>query len=533
MPSPVTLKIKFKSASLQQFIERYSVDVSKGGIFIRTPKPLAVGTALKFEFQLQDGSQLITGNGTVVWIRESDPDKAGVAPGMGVRFDFLPPDSQKVLDQVLAQKQQAMEFSDQPTRVASPTDASAMAEASEPEPQPKPAPRPEVVAPLPAAPPPEPEPEPEPEPPPPVRAAEPPPKAVEPAPPEEEPESARKERLAKILFSSDETPQPTDEPPPRYPDSDDLEPSPVVEERKSSAVGWIVIVLLIGVCVAAYFLFLHKPSKPTTAAKPDATPTVQAGKDSTPTPASKPAGVTQKVTSEPEGAKILVDGKDTGKVTPADLDLEPEKEVEIRLDLPGKKLFTKKVTPNAEAAVEAKLDKPSARRVQLVSDPAGAMVLLNGMRLGKAPLDYKKPLPKGKVEVIFRLDGYNEAKKDLAGEQTWTREGEDEVLSVSVTLEKKEGAAPQPQPKIKRQPKPKPEPKDDDGDKPEPKAKKPEPKAKKPEPKAKKPEPKDVPDVTPDTKKKIEKKKAEPKDDGDKPDPDTKKGGVKKPSWSD
>ena len=34
--TPVTLKIKFKSETLEQFIERYAVDVSQGGIFIRT-----------------------------------------------------------------------------------------------------------------------------------------------------------------------------------------------------------------------------------------------------------------------------------------------------------------------------------------------------------------------------------------------------------------------------------------------------------------------------------------------------------------
>ncbi len=33
---PVNLRIKFRSESLQQFIERYGVDVSRGGIFIRT-----------------------------------------------------------------------------------------------------------------------------------------------------------------------------------------------------------------------------------------------------------------------------------------------------------------------------------------------------------------------------------------------------------------------------------------------------------------------------------------------------------------
>jgi uncharacterized protein (TIGR02266 family) len=102
--TPVTLKIKFKSATLDQFIERYSVDVSHGGIFIRTKDPLAVGTQLRFEFQLQDASPLISGEGTVVWTREHDPARVGVAPGMGVRFDKLASESQAVLDKILAMK---------------------------------------------------------------------------------------------------------------------------------------------------------------------------------------------------------------------------------------------------------------------------------------------------------------------------------------------------------------------------------------------------------------------------------------------
>jgi len=102
--APVTLKIKFKSATLDQFIERYSVDVSHGGIFIRTKEPLQVGTQLRFEFQLQDASPLINGEGTVVWTREHDPSRVGVAPGMGVKFDRLAQESQVILEKILAQK---------------------------------------------------------------------------------------------------------------------------------------------------------------------------------------------------------------------------------------------------------------------------------------------------------------------------------------------------------------------------------------------------------------------------------------------
>ncbi len=128
--TPVTLKIKFKSETLEQFIERYAVDVSQGGIFIRTKEPLAVGTQMRFEFQLRDASPLIGGEGTVVWTRENDPSRPAIAPGMGVRFDRLAEGSQTVLERILAEKAKQAPlrppsettkppmFTDTPTKVA-------------------------------------------------------------------------------------------------------------------------------------------------------------------------------------------------------------------------------------------------------------------------------------------------------------------------------------------------------------------------------------------------------------------------------
>ena len=101
---PVNLRIKFRSETIEQFVERYASDVSRGGIFIRTREPLAVGTQLRFDFQLQDTSPLMAGEGTVVWIREHDPTRTGVTPGMGVRFDKLTPASQPILDRILVDK---------------------------------------------------------------------------------------------------------------------------------------------------------------------------------------------------------------------------------------------------------------------------------------------------------------------------------------------------------------------------------------------------------------------------------------------
>src|SRR5256885_3245247 len=95
--SGITLRIKFKSESVDQFIARYGTDVSPGGIFIRTREPLGVGTSLRFEFSLAGGQSLLAGHGTVVWVREPDQTRAGVIPGMGVRFDKLSPESQTAL----------------------------------------------------------------------------------------------------------------------------------------------------------------------------------------------------------------------------------------------------------------------------------------------------------------------------------------------------------------------------------------------------------------------------------------------------
>ncbi len=102
--TPITLRIKFKSASLEEFISRYGADVSPGGLFIRTKQPVEVGTTLQFDFMLADGSPLLSGLGTVAWVRESDPARANNVPGMGLRFDKLSPESQHTHLTILAEK---------------------------------------------------------------------------------------------------------------------------------------------------------------------------------------------------------------------------------------------------------------------------------------------------------------------------------------------------------------------------------------------------------------------------------------------
>jgi uncharacterized protein (TIGR02266 family) len=97
----LSLKIRYKSATLEDFIERYSSDISGGGVFIKAKKPLAVGTLLKFEFILRDQSTLIHGVGRVVWRREGDETDRQNPSGMGIKFIKMDPESRSVVQRIV------------------------------------------------------------------------------------------------------------------------------------------------------------------------------------------------------------------------------------------------------------------------------------------------------------------------------------------------------------------------------------------------------------------------------------------------
>ncbi|MBK8171553.1 MAG: TIGR02266 family protein [Sandaracinaceae bacterium] len=103
--APVSLKVRFKSATVDEFIEQYSVDISTGGLFIKTKSPMPIGTLLKFEFQLKDESRLIHGVGRVVWKRDETQAKGSDIPaGMGIKFIKMDPESRALVDKIISQR---------------------------------------------------------------------------------------------------------------------------------------------------------------------------------------------------------------------------------------------------------------------------------------------------------------------------------------------------------------------------------------------------------------------------------------------
>ena len=97
-----TLKAKYKSATIDEFIDQYAIDISRGGIFIKTKTPSPIGTLLKIEIQLTTGAAVISAVGRVVWRREQP--EGGQAAGMGIKFIKLEPESIPIVERICERK---------------------------------------------------------------------------------------------------------------------------------------------------------------------------------------------------------------------------------------------------------------------------------------------------------------------------------------------------------------------------------------------------------------------------------------------
>ncbi len=102
---PVSIRIKLRYPDVATFIQKYAMNISRGGIFINTKTPKPVGTELRFEFLLAAGEVLesiIRGEGEVQWVRQFDPAHPTKLHGMGIRFTRLDSESQTVIERALA-----------------------------------------------------------------------------------------------------------------------------------------------------------------------------------------------------------------------------------------------------------------------------------------------------------------------------------------------------------------------------------------------------------------------------------------------
>jgi uncharacterized protein (TIGR02266 family) len=97
------LAIRLAYGTLDEFVERYALNVSRGGIFVRTRDPQPPGTAVSLDLQLATGEKVVRGRGLVAWTTPpSAPGEPHRDPGMGIRFTDLDGESRALVDLVVA-----------------------------------------------------------------------------------------------------------------------------------------------------------------------------------------------------------------------------------------------------------------------------------------------------------------------------------------------------------------------------------------------------------------------------------------------
>jgi type IV pilus assembly protein PilZ len=82
----VTLKVDYKR--INTFFADYTKNISKGGTFIKTSKPLAIGTEFVFVLSLPTQNEQLHLRGEVMWIIDDREATEAKPAGMGIRFKF-------------------------------------------------------------------------------------------------------------------------------------------------------------------------------------------------------------------------------------------------------------------------------------------------------------------------------------------------------------------------------------------------------------------------------------------------------------
>lgn len=84
--APIELKVEYKR--LNSFFADYTRNISKGGTFIRTDKPLPIGTEFRFVLVVPKLAAPLELRGKVQWIVRPAEASEEAEPGMGIGFIY-------------------------------------------------------------------------------------------------------------------------------------------------------------------------------------------------------------------------------------------------------------------------------------------------------------------------------------------------------------------------------------------------------------------------------------------------------------
>ncbi|MBN1195399.1 MAG: PEGA domain-containing protein [Methanomicrobiaceae archaeon] len=136
------------------------------------------------------------------------------------------------------------------------------------------------------------------------------------------------------------------------------------------------------------------------------------------------------VTSDPEGAAILLDGEETGEATNATLTGIFPGEYSVQVALGGYRLpdeITIEVENGKTAAVHFDLE-PLTGSIEVTSDPDGASIVIDGVERAEKTDALLEYIPVGTHIVFVRMDGHSSVEERV-------EVAEDETTGIAFTLE--------------------------------------------------------------------------------------------------
>jgi uncharacterized protein (TIGR02266 family) len=90
----ISIEVELHLASESHFFSGLSGDISEGGVFVSTYRPLARGSLVDLEFSLPGADEPLHARGEVRWHRDATPD---LPPGVGISFDELSDENRKLI----------------------------------------------------------------------------------------------------------------------------------------------------------------------------------------------------------------------------------------------------------------------------------------------------------------------------------------------------------------------------------------------------------------------------------------------------
>ncbi len=92
--APIQLKVEYRRTN--SFLSDYTRNISRGGTFIVTDRPLAVGTLFRFTFTVAPLPNTFELSGEVIWARSEGPER-----GMGIRFVYASDEERRQMEEAM------------------------------------------------------------------------------------------------------------------------------------------------------------------------------------------------------------------------------------------------------------------------------------------------------------------------------------------------------------------------------------------------------------------------------------------------